>query len=159
MASYRIAANTYGYTVCFASLVVFGYALAAVIPTYRQIAERRQLPEESAITIETMATDTSTMSTETAAIDTMATTDSVVDQEALAAFRRAAEADRAMDHNLRAAQVSLENAKMQLAAERERLRKLVFRLHLAQRGLLMLFAAAVFTFHWRWLRRFAENAA
>lgn len=173
MASQRVAAFVYGYTVCFAALVLFGYALLTVLPSSGPLAGKLEPVEVSVIDTDTFSSDTSPTISDTNTRDAIATSTSAandhrtIQDQALEAFDHAKANELNVEFDdLRAARKSFENAKYsfqtakaQLDAEREKLHSIASGLHFLQRGLLMLFAAAVFLFHWRWLRRFAEAAA
>jgi len=138
----RILAFTYGYIVCLTSLGVCAYALLTLLPTSGPLAEKPQPIEVSIMSLDTMATDT--MATYFSGADPTASSDPEKAQEL---------------RNLRLSKDAFDDARKTLETERTRLADLRLRIHIIQGALILLFASAVFIFHWQWMRRMNHAAA
>jgi len=146
--SNRLLASAYAYTVCFASLALFAYALLTLAPSPAQV--NAQL---APVYVSVMNTDTT---------DTTGTTGTAsADADALAAFDCALAPEQLKTElrDLHASQKSFAAARAELENARLALRQAGFRVRLIQRGLIVLFAASAFTFHWRWIRGQNNTAA
>jgi hypothetical protein len=97
---------------------------------------------------------------DTEATSTTGTAQPRSEGDALAAFDCAAapERFRAKLQGLDVSRKSFETARADVEAERLALADASLRLRLIQRGIIMLFAALVFAFHWRWVHRLNSPA-